>query len=369
MQCQKCSAVNSDDARFCATCGAPLTPPLQQTPVAPSVQQPAAPRVSQTSGATSPMTQPSAPSMSQASQNIAAASVAPKKRNPGLLAAIILVVAVCVIVGVILSLKRHKADDAPNNKALTEASTEAPDSTVVTETDPTTEEPMDGTAELDFSGFYGEWVDQGGRYDLYIAGNGVFCLAAPEGSCVGTVMPSGETYLLKAEDAPAVFRNAEVALLTDDDTPSIRLTAGTTEVILDFVHIPEKSDQFDWFVIDFASNLVDRFAAYDECRTDHSDYSEELILISNYPLRDLKLLSLEFVDSSQDGNETFKTTEIYSQAVLMNRHPLVMDISVAGDLPSRGISFVDPDGVTHYYDIYFSGEDGSVCYSEFTPLG
>ena len=174
--------------------------------------------------------------------------------------------------------------------------------------------------------------------------------------------------MLKADGAPEALRNAKIVTVADGGDQALRLTVGSIDVTLDFVQIPEKSEMFDWFVIDYAADMLDYFEAFDECRTDHSDYSEELILIANYPLRDVKLLSLEFVDISPDGNATFKTKEIYSQPVLMNRHPLVMDISVAGDLPSRGISFVDMDGVTHYYDIYFSGEDGSVRFSEFTPV-
>ena len=100
---------------------------------------------------------------------------------------------------------------------------------------------------------------------------------------------------------------------------------------------------------------------------DHGDYSEKVIMIANYPLRDVKYLALELVDVSQDGQAKFKTQELYSQPVLLNRRPLLFEVTIEGDIPTRGVSFVDLDGVTHYLEVSYSGYDGSLYYAEFEP--
>ncbi len=380
MQCPKCNAINQEGARFCASCGAPLPASAPQNSVPPQyaqqpVQPPQQPPVQQPSAPSpqpyaQPVQQPYAP---QPAQHGAATSAPPKKSKTGIVVAAILVALVVLIAGVFLAVKLFKADHDPTKQTQTET---GPNSTVTTEPEKTTakeQEPeqttetLQGAADNDFSVLYGEWIDQSEDHDLYISPDGVFSYSTPGGTYTGQIERQGSDYRLKADGNPSVLDDASITLEKDGSRSLLRLHTSEAAVTFDFFNKPEKDEMFDWMLIDYSSDKLEYYPNYDECRVDQSLYSAELIMIPNYPLRDVKLLSLEMVDMTQNGDPVCKMSELYSQSALMRLRPLVFEITIVGDLPNRGISFVDPEGVAHYYEIYYSGEDGSVRYAEFVP--
>ena len=355
MQCPQCQTDNADGARFCTECGALL---------AVSGQEPFAQR----QGDAPPfIKEPNAPKTTQAPTH--------KKHGKTVIITFI-VIAVIVIGGV--SLKKLFRDKEPPTGAVTdETATQANMSgnteevTATTNADPvqTTVSTMQGAAERDFSILYGEWVDPGDRYDLYIRPDGSFSFALPEGICTGHLEIAGpEGYLLIARENPGLLPNAVISIMSEAGVECLRLRTDDAEVDLNFIQVPEKSEIFDWILLDYADRYLSYYDSYEVCRIDRTEYTNELIMIANYPLRDVRILSLEIADVTQDGRLLFNTEELYAVPALLSRHPLLLEIANGGDMPTRGVSFTDLDGVTHYFSISYSGYDGSVLFTEFDPF-
>ena len=380
MQCPNCQVINPEGAKFCTGCGAPLSVPEQPKPMLqpqdnplPPIGQPAVTPMQPPQNVQPPFGQPNNTVPQQPNTMPTSAKTPPKKNGKTLIIALIIVA--ILIIGGLLFTKFFPGEDVQINASTADETTVTADTTTLSpgqETtiaaDPTqTTEVMNGTTERDFSILYGEWVDQGGRYDLYVKPDGTFYLAMPEGIFTGQIDRQGTDYSLKADDNPAQLKDAAISLTKDGGAQALKLQTADGAVTLDFLHIPEKDELFDWILLDYADNYLDYYDHYDECTVDQDLLSEKVIMIANYPLRDVKYLALEMVDVQQDGTLVCKTEELYTQPVLLNRRPLLINVANIGDLPTRGVSFVDLDGVTHYFEISYSGYDGSLYYSEFEP--
>ena len=54
-----------------------------------------------------------------------------------------------------------------------------------------------------------------------------------------------------------------------------------------------------------------------------------------------------------------ETQELYSEAKITTTDLMVVEANLDGLIPTRGISFVDPEGITRYYYLALSGEDNA----------
>ena len=380
MKCPKCNAMIQDGAKFCTECGAPLAapqeplmPPTVQLPYAQASIQPTVPLSrAQQINLQPPVTPGEAASPSEKPE---------KKRGKTVLIAVIAVVALAV--GALVCAKLFRSDDTPASPNPTDAPTESLSSAETTaettasaeETTGETEEPTGETTAAptraaqagDLSAIYGEWLDQGGVYNLYVARDGSFLLTLTEGLFTGNVERQGEDYLLKAFGAPAPMNNAVLTPYQEDSYRALRLRTDQISVLLDKPMSFEEPEEREWVRLCYADEELDYYPYYDECRIDQDLYSAVMLLIAEEPLRDVKLLGLEFVDVSENGRSRFRMETLNYFLGLMPRRPLLIELTITGDIPNRGVSFVDMDGVTHYYSISLSGYDGSPVLLEFEP--
>lgn len=100
----------------------------------------------------------------------------------------------------------------------------------------------------------------------------------------------------------------------------------------------------------------------------HDEYrdSEETkpLPVAFFALTDVKAFSIFKIDLDKDGRYIVGEN-LYSQDILSRDRPLVFWTGLHSTVPKRGVMFVDTLGVTRYYAISQSGEDGSVILSEF----
>ena len=92
-------------------------------------------------------------------------------------------------------------------------------------------------------------------------------------------------------------------------------------------------------------------------------YALELLLSTDRPVRELKILALTPVNG--ENGLTFETRELFDLGELRPERPLLLTLVIHGDLPSCGFSYVDPDGTFHRCAIGLSGESGEPMFWEF----
>ncbi|MBQ9698367.1 MAG: hypothetical protein IJV46_07490, partial [Acidaminococcaceae bacterium] len=90
-----------------------------------------------------------------------------------------------------------------------------------------------------------------------------------------------------------------------------------------------------------------------------------IVFFVNNPVKNFKVLSLNFKDFGADGKPVFLIKELYTKDVLRPELPVLVKTSLFGSIPNNGISYVDANGKTRYYTVSESGMDGSVTFSEF----
>ena len=114
----------------------------------------------------------------------------------------------------------------------------------------------------------------------------------------------------------------------------------------------------------WADDVMDRYDEYTEYVADSSEYDTMVAFVATSRVTDFKVLSLEFVDYTEDGKIKFDSKELYSQEELGKDTPLIVTMTFVGDIPNYGISYVDENGQTKKYSIDLSGYDGSLFLSE-----
>lgn len=85
----------------------------------------------------------------------------------------------------------------------------------------------------------------------------------------------------------------------------------------------------------------------------------------NNPIKNFKVLSLQFKDFGNDGKPVFQIKELYTKDVFRPDRQLLVKFTLFGSIPNNGISYTDPTGKTRYYTVDASGKDGSLLFTEF----
>ena len=104
---------------------------------------------------------------------------------------------------------------------------------------------------------------------------------------------------------------------------------------------------------------------HDEFVASNADPQVGIVFYVNNPIKNFKVLSLQFKDMGADGKPIFLIKELYTKDVFDPSRPLLVKTGFFGSIPNNGISYVDPNGKTRYYSVSQSGMDGSVEFSEF----
>ena len=124
------------------------------------------------------------------------------------------------------------------------------------------------------------------------------------------------------------------------------------------------SDSID-ISADWAENVIDTVADYDEYIIDDSDYSMSIMFTANNPVSDFKIVSLQYEDVKEDGTPVFLTENVYTYGELTTEQSLLVKLSFPGDMPNYGVSYTDSSGTEKHYALQQSGKDGSLVMFEF----
>lgn len=84
-------------------------------------------------------------------------------------------------------------------------------------------------------------------------------------------------------------------------------------------------------------------------------------------LTDVKLLKLEFIDSTQSGDMYFDTKSLLEVPTLAKGQNFAPDVEIPETIPTFGIYYRDYHGGEHYFSITQSGMDGSIILIPFEP--
>lgn len=95
------------------------------------------------------------------------------------------------------------------------------------------------------------------------------------------------------------------------------------------------------------------------------EFEVDLLFMAAGPVKDFKVLALEFKDIDEAGKPVFDVKELRCLDELTPEHPLAVTTVFYGDLPNNGISYVDGEGKTRNFSVGISGEDGSLTLNEF----
>ena len=119
-------------------------------------------------------------------------------------------------------------------------------------------------------------------------------------------------------------------------------------------------------VVPATDELLGAYAAYNEYADATDEYSQRLLITADAALRELRFLELTWSEEQQDIVPV-EGAALYSADELTPDRPLLLQTSLPSTMPTRGFSFVDGKGVTRYFYLSESGEDGSFFLAEFWP--
>lgn len=111
-----------------------------------------------------------------------------------------------------------------------------------------------------------------------------------------------------------------------------------------------------------AEFAVERFLAqrpdYLFC-SDGSENASKVVLTFDTDVTQFRFLRLNGTFDSTGAFHCSETQELYSEAKITTTDLMVVEANLDGLIPTRGISFVDPEGITRYYYLALSGEDNA----------
>lgn len=122
-------------------------------------------------------------------------------------------------------------------------------------------------------------------------------------------------------------------------------------------------DELELSVV-WAKEVEGDVSDYEEFIESEGEYVARIAYINRKDIKNLKVLDLEYQDANDRG-PIFGITEVYNADEAMNTYPLIVQVTMAGTIPNSGISYEDADGVTRYFSVSISGEDGSLILTEF----
>lgn len=360
MRCPGCHTENDPGAKFCTECGLPL--PVPTPPPAVSSPEP-----------------PSGGSLTQsAPRNEPAAAGSPRKgKSKRVVPIVIAVVIVLLCVFFFLKGRNPKinhgagrgddrsaviASDAVSEDAVPsgQETTSAAASAAETSTAP----GPNGAAERDFTNLFGYWWDKIGPWELYVTADGQFTFSTPSGLFSGYVDRETDGYGMYLSDGTRLNGDAQISFPEGSDDLLV-YRSQFFEVSLYLTHYDGYPATQRTVWITPPGELLSQYPAYEQAVIDDTEYAAEVLLQADYPVKDLKVLSLEIQDVSQDGKITFREREAFTLPVLFPSRPLLLKVAFEGSIPTRGISYVDADGVTRRFTLSLSGEDGSCLLTEY----
>ncbi|MBR2667496.1 MAG: hypothetical protein IKD96_04995 [Oscillospiraceae bacterium] len=236
---------------------------------------------------------------------------------------------------------------------------------------PQTADPVEDTKDTDYSALTGDWFEETGYGMLTVYENGGFCMDTVEGRQEGYLVyteedgdmwetgPRYELYLENNQRVPGVF------LAFDDNHPGKLAYAVGGGAQLFSRDVPPLWEGLPAVEVSWAEDLMLGSSDHNTFTADTEEPQVQIAFTANGVVRDFKVLSLFLQDVDDNGEPTFLVKDLYSQDLLTPWRPLVVETTFYGDIPNNGISYVDADGVTHYYAVSESGMDGSLLLTEF----
>ena len=109
--------------------------------------------------------------------------------------------------------------------------------------------------------------------------------------------------------------------------------------------------------------FVAGYQSHDEYILSEEESTAKVAFFAQKPLKNFRVLNLEFVDADEDGNVLFQTKSMYKQKELMPDCPLVVQGVFYGSIPNWGVSYEDETGEVRTYSVSVSGMDGSIVLS------
>lgn len=106
---------------------------------------------------------------------------------------------------------------------------------------------------------------------------------------------------------------------------------------------------------------------YDEFVADADNQQVRILLITDSPINKVKILGIKIQSMDTAGKAVFAEKELYTQASLTPKRPLVLNLTFLGDIPNYGVSYIEENGSVKRYAIEQSGEDGSLLLTEYRP--
>ena len=110
---------------------------------------------------------------------------------------------------------------------------------------------------------------------------------------------------------------------------------------------------------------VKQLGPYDVFDAAQGESHAGVVFSVNSPVRNFKVLSLEFKDFDKNGKPVFQVKELYTKDVLRPERQLLVKYTFFGSIPNNGFSYTDSNGKTRYYFVSESGKDGSLLFGEF----
>ncbi len=110
---------------------------------------------------------------------------------------------------------------------------------------------------------------------------------------------------------------------------------------------------------------VKQLGPHDTFTAAESDPQAGVVFSVSKPVKDFKVLSLQFKDFDNNGKPVFQVKELYTKPVLLPERKLLVRFVFFGSIPNNGISYKDQTGRTRCYSVSQSGMDGSLVFTEF----
>lgn len=113
------------------------------------------------------------------------------------------------------------------------------------------------------------------------------------------------------------------------------------------------------------TNVSAAFAGLPSQRPDHFFYSDrsknacQIALTFDTDVTQFRFLRLNGTFDSTGAFHGAESQELYSLEKITPSDLVVVETNLDGLIPTRGISFVDPEGITRYYYLALSGEDNA----------
>ncbi len=94
-----------------------------------------------------------------------------------------------------------------------------------------------------------------------------------------------------------------------------------------------------------------------------TEYSVRIVLATDVPVRDFRILRLTDPVFGEDGSLSFTEELVYNAGTLTPERPVILITAFHGDLPNNAIAYTDETGAARRFTLEISGMDGSLMLS------